>query len=75
MISNIFQSIGEAVKSFIGVITDALSSITPIFWTAGTSDTAGSFTFLGSLLLIGAGVGLVYWVIYLIMRFMRVNTK
>lgn len=74
-VSDVFKVIGDAVTAFIGVLSNGISSIVSIFYTAGTGDAPGSFTFIGILLLIGAGVGLVYWVFYLIMKLCRIQTK
>ena len=74
-VADVFKVIGEAVTAFIGVLSNGLSSIVSIFYTAGSGETPGSFTFIGILLLIGAGVGLVYWVFFLIMKLCRIQTK
>ena len=74
-VAQIFKVVGDAVTAFISVMANGITSIVSIFYTAGSGETPGSFTFIGTLLLIGAGVGLVYWVFYLIMKLCRVNVK
>lgn len=76
MTSQIFDTIGDAVTAFITMLGNGLQSIVALFWTAPTTEGgAGSFTFLGVLALIGAGVGLVYWIFYLIRGMLRINIK
>lgn len=58
MISAIFQTIGDAVTSFATALSNAVSSVTSMFYTTGEG---GGITFLGTLVLIAVGVGLVYW--------------
>lgn len=60
MVANIFQTIGQAISSFTTALSSALEGITGMFY-----DTDG-LTTLGVLLLIGVGVGVVYWVFGLI---------
>lgn len=62
MISSIFSTIGEAITAFIGNLTSAITSISALFY----NSEAGTMTFLGTLLLIAAGIGLVYWAFRLI---------
>lgn len=74
-VADIFKVIGDAVTAFVGVLANCFNSIVSIFYAAGSDGGAGKFTFVGILLLVGAGVGLVYWVFYLIMKLCRVNVK
>lgn len=53
----IFETITDAVGSFVGTLGEAINGITNLFWTTG--ENAGP-TFLGVLMLILAGIGLVY---------------
>lgn len=56
MVNAIFEGIGEAVNGFIGVLSSALSGVGSMFMSS-----SNELTFLGSLLLIAAGVGIVYF--------------
>lgn len=56
-ISDIFSYVTQAITSFVGSLGQAFTSVTALFWTTG--DNAGP-TFLGVLILIGVGVGVVY---------------
>lgn len=66
MIAEMFEVIGEAITSFITALGSALSGVTSLFYTPGTSNAAGQFTVLGVLMLIAVGVGVVYWAFRLI---------
>jgi len=66
MIAEIFQTIGEAITGFATALSSAVTSVAGMFYTPGSGDNAGQLTFLGSLLLIAVGVGVVYWVFRLI---------
>lgn len=69
MIGQIFQNIGLAVTQFITVISSGFTSMMPVFY--GDD----GFTLLGTLLLISAGVALVYWLFYFIRSLCHVNIK
>lgn len=56
-VTAIFETITSAVSAFMGTLGEAINGITSLFWTTG--DNAGP-TFLGVLMLIVAGIGLVY---------------
>lgn len=75
MISEIFQTIGEAITAFAQALASGVTSITSMFYTPGSGSDPGSMTFLGTLLLIAAGVGIVYWAFYLIRNLLRVGVK
>jgi len=67
IIQVIFEVIRSAVTSFVSTLTSAISGITELFYVAPSgTETTGHMTFLGVLLLIAAGVGLVYWAFRLI---------
>ena len=70
-ISEIFQEVTQAVNAFVSSLGDAMTSVTALFYTPGNGTTAGSFTFLGVLILIGVGVGLVYGCYRLIKGFLH----
>ena len=58
-VSDFFTTITSAVTAFVSTLVQAINGITPVFWTESTN--GGSFTFMGILILITAGVGLVYF--------------
>lgn len=66
MISTIFETITQAISAFAGSLTSAVTSVAALFYTPGAEGAAGQMTFLGTLVLIGVGVGVVYWVFRLI---------
>lgn len=59
-ISDIFAEVTSAITAFIGSLGQAMTSVTSLFWDATANSGAGEFTFLGVLILIGVGAGLVY---------------
>lgn len=63
--SNILQAFGSAITAVIGWITSSISSVVGLFY--DTTASTPTFTFLGTLLLIGFGVGMVWALI----RFVR----
>ena len=69
MISAIFQAIGSAITAFGGVIGNGFASAVALFWD-GTA-----LTDTGTLMLIGAGVGLVWFAVTLIMRLVRPRVR
>lgn len=69
MIQAIFNAIGQAITSFGGVIGNGFSSAVALFWN-GTA-----LTDTGTLMLIGAGVGLVWFAVALIMKLIRPRVK
>lgn len=70
MVTDIFGVITDAISSFTTALSTGLTGITAIFY-----DSTNGFTFLGYLVLIGGGVGLVFWIFYLIFRALHINTK
>lgn len=56
MISAIFKAVQDGVTGFIGVLQTAFSGVGQLF--IGSEN---ELTFLGTLLLIAAGVGIVYF--------------
>lgn len=63
MIAEIFETIGDAITAFASSLSSAVTSVASMFYTSGEN---GGLTFLGTLLLIAVGVGVVYWVFRLI---------
>lgn len=68
VITAIFGAVGQAITSFSTALASGVNSITSIFYTTG--ENAG-LTFLGVLLCIAMGVGLVYWAFRLIKNLVR----
>lgn len=66
-VSVIFEVIASAITNFTSALTSAVSGVTSLFYVepSGT-ETSGHMTFLGVLLLIAAGIGIVYWCVRLI---------
>lgn len=56
-ISDLFAQVTSAITAFVSSLGQAFTAVTQLFWTTG--ENAGP-TFLGLLVLIGVGVGLVY---------------
>lgn len=56
MIEAIFTAIGNAVTNFAGVLGNGFTSLISIFY-----NSENGLTPVGLLLLIGAGIGIVYW--------------
>ena len=67
MITTIFNTIGEAINGFFSNLESAFSSIGDLFFDGDS----GTMTFLGTLLLIAAGIGLVYFAFRMIYRLVR----
>lgn len=63
IVTDVFEVVGQALTEFVGALGDGITSVTALFY-----NTESGFTFLGVLLLISAGIGLVYFIVRLIMR-------
>lgn len=70
MIAAIFEAVGDAITNFAQVLGNGFNSLISIFYTTGEN---GGLTLLGTLLLIGMGVGVVYWAFNLIRGLVRVR--
>lgn len=72
MIATIFEEIAAAITAMLSALTNAISGVTELFYVAPSgTDTTGHMTFLGVLLLIAVGVGIVYWAFNLIRGLVR----
>ena len=71
IVSTIFEVIGQAVSSFVATLTSAVNGITELFYVASDGTNPAHMTFLGTLLLIAAGVGIVYFCFRLIKGLVR----
>lgn len=52
-------------------ITNAITTMIPVFYTAGTGEQAGELTFLGTLSLIGLGISVFFLIMGLIQNFLH----
>ena len=57
IVTELFDLIADALSGFFTVISDGITSVTGLFWNGTTG-----FTLVGTLTIIGLGVGLV-WVL------------
>lgn len=72
MIATIFEEIASAITAMLSALTSAISGVTELFYVAPSgTETTGHMTFLGVLLLIAVGVGIVYWAFNLIRGLVR----
>lgn len=71
MVATLFETISSAITSMISALTSAIGGVTALFYVEGTGEVAGHVTFLGVLLLIAVGVGIVYWAFNLIRGLVR----
>lgn len=56
VISAIFNAVGQAISGFSTALASSVTSVTAMFY-----DSTNGLTFLGVLLCITLGIGLVYW--------------
>lgn len=71
MVQTLFETISSAITSMINALTSAISGVTALFYVEPNGSEAGHMTFLGVLLLIAVGVGIVYWAFNLIRGLVR----
>lgn len=71
LITTMFEVIASAITNFLSALTSALSGVTSLFYVEPVGETPGHMTFLGVLLLIAAGVGLVFFAIRWISRLIQ----
>lgn len=67
MVASIFQTIGEVITQYVTSISSMFNSLVTIFY----NSTDNQLTLLGTLLLIGVGVGIVVWGFNLIKNLIR----
>ena len=76
MVTQIFSVLGEIASGFASLLVDLFGAVVSIFYTAPTgSETTGSLTVVGILMLIGLGTGLVICAFKYIRSLIRVRTK
>lgn len=68
MVEAIFTVIGNVITAFAGVIGSGFTSLIALFY-----DATNGITLLGTLMLIGVGVSLVYWAFRLVRRLVRLR--
>lgn len=68
MIESIFSTISDVIAKFADAFGDSVTSVVSMFYTA-----EGGLTILGTLGLIGLGIGLVYGAFRLIRRLMKLR--
>lgn len=66
IITEIFEVVSSVITGFMTAITSALNGVVAIFW-----DATNGLTFIGTLMLLGLGIGLVYFAISFITRLIR----
>ena len=64
MVTDIFAVIGQVISNFVASLISAVNGLIPLIY--DTSGTTPQFTFVGTMLLIAVGMGLVYWVFRLL---------
>lgn len=68
MVTELWGIIAEVVTGFITSIVSAFSGLTAVFYTEGVD---GGFTVIGQLLLIGLGMGIIYFAFRFITNLVR----
>lgn len=71
--TSIISAVTSVWTAIFTWIIDSIQSLIPIFWTAGTGDTAGQLTFLGVLAIIALGVGLFFLIMGVIQNFLHLR--
>lgn len=69
--TDILQAIGDVIEEVVTWIVSTIQAIIPIFYTAGSGSTPGTFTFLGVLLLVSFGLGLIWTLINFVRGLVR----
>ena len=59
----VFQTIGSTIEEFFNVLSGGIDNVIKLFYTTGTAENPSGFTFLGVMLMIGLGIGLVWTLI------------
>lgn len=65
MVAAWFTEIGSAITQFINAMKNVFTSIGEMIYVSGEG---GGLTFLGTILAIAAGVGIVYWAFSMVRR-------
>lgn len=62
MVADIFGVIGDTVTSFVSTLVSGVNGLIPLIY----DTTNNSMTFVGTLLLVAVGMGIVYWIFRLL---------
>ena len=65
-VSELFSLISEVFTGFFGIIETGLTSVVGLFW-----DSTAGLTMVGTLMLVGLGIGLVWTLISFVTRLVR----
>lgn len=65
-VTQLFSLISEVFTGFFGIIETGLGSVVGLFW-----DTTSGLTMVGTLMLVGLGVGLVWTLISFVTRLVK----
>lgn len=68
---NVLQAVLAVFTSIGEWIPNAVTQLIPMFYTAGSGDTAGELTFLGVLAVAGLAFSVIFLVIGIIQRFLH----
>lgn len=71
MIQDFIKIVGDWIMGMIGWLGKIFTGITELFYQTGVGEEPGAFTFLGTLMLFGLAVGLVYFGINFIRRLIQ----
>lgn len=63
MVANIFQVIADSITQFTTALVSGVNGMLPLIY---DSSNGGSLTFVGTMLLIAVGIGVVYWIFRLL---------
>lgn len=73
MMSNIWEAISTAISSFTSAMVTGVKAFIELFYTTTGEASAHGFTILGYFALCGIAIGIVWSLIRLVRRLMRVN--
>lgn len=62
MVSTIFEAIGQVVSNFVATLISGVNGLVPLIY----DSTNSSLTFVGTMLIIAVGMGIVYWIFRLL---------
>lgn len=64
MVSAVFQVISDSITAFVNALVSAVQGLLPLIYTESSGTI--TFNFVGVMLLIAVGMGIVYWCFRLI---------
>ena len=73
MMSNIWEAISTAISSFTSAMVTGVKAFIELFYTTTGEASTQGFTILGYFALCGIAIGIVWSLIRLVRRLMRVN--